>query len=402
MDVFAWQFATVCIVGLLVLLAVRALRELLGIDARGYLSPAKWPRPVLAVAALILLWGGVIFGYYMLNGSLSGFFQRFYSHYSTDGDAIHYMYIAENGYARSGEEINKIVFYPLYPLLIAILRTVTRIKQTALLGMIVSQVCYGASVVVFAELAKRECKHPGTAIAAYVLYPFGFFCLGVFTEGLFLFLMLLEMLLIQRRKWLGVGIVGVLCGLTRTQGVLMFMPAVYCALRDIREERKWRWRYLAALGPLLGFGIYLVVNKVVCGEFFAYLYYQSINPWWQKAQWVGTTVVHQIHKIQEASTFVPTIYAPQLALFFIGCALLYLGFRKRMRTEHLLYGTAYLGMCYTPSWLLSGGRYMYGCIPMYFSVGSIDNRVIRAIILLAEYLLFFQFAYMFYQRIGIV
>ncbi len=396
-DALLWELSTFGMIGLLLLLALRALRELLGIDLRPRLSPANWSRPALFAASIAILWMGAFVSYRVMTGSFAGFFGYTWERFTTAGDATHYIYIAENGYARSGDAVNKIVFYPLYPLLMAAARLLTG-GRTALAGMILSQLCYGASGVAMAELAKEECAHPSAAILAYWLYPFGFFSMGVFTEGLFLLLVLLGMLMLREKKWISAGVAGLLCALTRTQGVLMILPAVYCAWRDCREMRwKWRWSYLALLGPVAGYACYLAINKIVCGSFFAYTYYQSIDPWWQTPQWLGETVVQQVHMALEHPQLALWIYWPQLALYFIGGALLLVGFRKRMRTEHLLYGTAYLGMCYTPSWLISGGRYMFGCVPMYLSIGDIERRWLRGFLLAVECVLFCTFYFWYIQ-----
>ena len=91
------------------------------------------------------------------------------------------------------------------------------------------------------------------------------------------------------------------------------------------------------------------------------------------------------------------IYWPQLILFFTELTLLALYHRRRDSTALVLYGTAYTGMCYTASWLISGGRYLLGCIPAYLSVGDIRNPWLRRLLLLAE-LYFFLLFNMFFMR----
>lgn len=405
MQTLLWIVSTALILTLLGLLALRALPELLGVKPRlpgrgiiapARLSPANWPRPMLFLAPLGILWLGAFFGYAALTGRPDGFFRHFWARFTTAGDGYYYKFIAENGYVSSGENVNAIVFYPLYPLLMRGLGTVLG-GRTALAGMIVSQVCYGLSSVVLAELAKKECSHPGAVLAAYWLYPFGFFCLGVFTEGLFLLLAILELYLIRERRWLWAGLVGALCALTRTQGILLLLPGAYCAWRDCREKKRWSWKYLAAAGPLLGFGVYLGVNKAVCGSFFAYQYYESIAPWWQTPQWLGDTVAQQVDMILQYPGIADWIYWPQLVLYFIAAALLLAGYRRKLDMAWLLYGTAYLGMCYTASWLISGCRYMLGCVPLYLAVGRLKNPGLRALILLSELALLAAYSYFYMQ-----
>lgn len=411
MQTLLWIVSTALMLTLLGLIALRALAELLGVKARlpvpgknrsaARLSPAYWPRPLLFLTPLVILWLGAFFGYAVLAGRPDGFLRYFWERFTTAGDGYYYKFIAENGYVSSGENVNAIVFYPLYPLLMRCLGTLLG-GRTALAGLLISQICCGLSSVVLAELAKKECPHPGAALAAYWLYPFGFFCLGVFTEGLFLLLAILGLYLLRERRWLWAWLAGALCALTRTQGILLLLPGVYCAWRDCREKKRWSWKYLAAAGPLLGFGVYLCVNKAVCGSFFAYQYYESIEPWWQTPQWLGDTIAQQLDMILQFPDIADWIYWPQLVLYFVAAALLLAGYRRKLDTAWLLYGTGYLGMCYTASWLISGGRYMLGCVPLYLIVGRLKSPGLRALILLAELVLLAVYSYFYMQAQAIM
>ena len=398
MNAFLWISSSATMAALLLLLAARALRELLGvklplpapepepIGTPSRLSPAAWPWPVLFAVSLAILWLGALASHIGATHSASGFFAHYWERFTQVGDSPHYLYIAENGYARSGEQVNKIVFYPLYPLLMGLLGRLLG-GRTALAGLVVSQVCYGFSTVVLAKLAKKECAHPGAAVVCYWLYPFMFFSQGVFTEGLFLLLTLSGLYLTGQRRWLAAGCVGFLAALTRIQGVLLLLPGVYCAWRAIREEtaeKRWRWPYLALAGPVLGFGVYLAINQIICGDPFAFNAFQSAPPWYQSIQWLGDTIVQQRHMALDYPGLAKWIYGPQLALYYLGAALLFLGFYRRLDTPWLLYGTAYLGMCYTAGWLISGGRYMLGCLPLYLCVGRIKTPILRYGLLAAE------------------
>lgn len=390
METLIWICSTGVMLALLILLVLRALEELLGIKLHppafdsiaARLNPAGWPLPAVCAASLAVLWLSALAGYLMGNGIGDGFLSHVWTRFTEAGDAPHYLYIAQHGYVSTGENANNIVFYPLYPLLVAGLGRLLG-GRYALAGMIISQVCYALAGVVMCKLAKKDCPHPGAALIAFWLYPFGFFCLGVYTEALFLLLTLLGLLALRERKWQLAGAAGLLCALTRTQGILLLLPGVYCAWRESRRHG-WTWRYLALTGPILGFAAYLCLNKIVCGDFFAYQYYESIEPWWQTPQWLGDTLVQQFTMGVAYPGLANWIYWPQLFIYFIAAALLMAAWRRRLDSAHILYGTAYLGMSYTASWLISGSRYMLGCVPMYLAVGSLKNRALRALILLSE------------------
>ena len=407
-----WTASSAMMLALLLLLALRAFDELLGLRPRRdltarlagageRLSPARWPWPLVFLASLGVLWLGAFWGHVAVTGSPEGFFSHYWSRFTEAGDSPRYLFMAENGYVRTGEYVNNIVFYPLYPLLMRLLGALLG-GRTALAGLILSQVCYGFSAVVLRRLAEREHAHAGWVLAAYWLYPFGFFSMGIFTEGLFLLLTVSGLYLLRQRRWLAAGLVGLLCALTRIQGILLLLPGVYCAWRDIRQTRRWNWRYLALAGSLAGFGVYLGINRAVCGSFFAFQYYESIAPWYQSVQWLGDTLAQQFDMALEHTGLANWIYWPQLVLYFAGGALLLAGLCRKLDTAHVLYGVAYLGMCYTSGWLISGGRYMLGCLPLYLCVGRLKSPLSRAAVLAAEALAFFFFNYWYMQAQAIM
>lgn len=400
MEKLLWLVSSLTMAGLLACLAVRGAKELFGPakplpTAPSRQSMADLPWPVLFFGSLAILWLGSFCAYVAVQGQAAGFFPYFFRRMTEAGDGPHYLFIAENGYVSQGDGVNNIVFYPLYPFLTGLLGRLLG-GRTALAGVILSQVCFGASAVLLARLVRRECDWPGCALAAYVLYPFGFFCLGLFTESLFLLLVIAGLYFIRERKWALAGLAGFLCALCRAQGVLLLLPGVYCGARDCRE-RGWHGKYLWFIGPALGFGAYLLINKAVCGDFFAYQYYESIEPWWQTPQWLGKTVAQQWTMALEHPGLAGWIYWPQLFLYFIGAALLLAGWRRGLDMPYLLYGTAYLGMCYTPSWLISGCRYMLGCVPLFLCVGRLKSRGLRIFVLAAEAGFFVLYYYRYFQ-----
>lgn len=408
MQAFLWLSSSLIMLALLLCLAVRALREVFclplcrlpGSPHPEKIHPYTGRRlhPVLIfLLSLVTLWAAALLSYLIMgdHAPLRDFPAYLYRRMTEAGDAPRYIFMAENGYVSDGEYVNNIVFYPLYPLLMAIVSRLFALP-TAIAGMLISQLCYGLASVFLYRLAACECQRPELALLSFLLYPFGFFCLGVFTEGLFLLLTVLGLYFIRKRQWLAAGIAAFFCTLTRTQGILLLLPAVYEAVAFTREQG-WKWRCLAVLSPVAAYFIYLCINKAVCGDFFAYQYYESIEPWWQTPQWLGATLAQQWGMIQAHPGIAKWIYWPQLFLYFIAAALLFCGFRRRLPTAYLLYGTAYLGMCYTASWLISGGRYMLGCLPLYFCVARLKGKSSQKIILILQLAFLLLFCRWFMQ-----
>ena len=420
--------STAAIALVLVLLAIACLREVHWWPRRLTQSSRKgWRRPLWALTgpdeeasapwapgraerlwiffvAVLSQWLIVWTGHLLAGWSQSDFLARVWERFTTAGDAPHYLWLAENGYATSGEEAMYIVFYPLYP---ALIRALTGLlggleNAYALCGMVISQVCFGLASVEMVRLAGRYLPRERvlTVLAAWLMYPFVFFCFGVYTEGLFMWLSLLTLRLLEERRWVAAGLAGMLAALCRTQGVALLFPAVLCWLRQPKGTRR-QWSALALLGIPLGFGLYLLCNRLVCGDWFAYLAYQSAPPWYNTAHWIGENLATQLGVAVENPWLAGIIYIPQLVLYFVGLLAAAGLLLRRRALPVVLYSVAYLGMSYLHGWMISGGRYMLGCYALFLSVATVKRRWVRVPLLAAEFaaLVYMATAYMQSQAI---
>lgn len=358
-------------------------------------------------AAIFLSWLFVWVGF-QCSGyqNYSDFLPYFYQRFTTAGDAEHYQYLAENWYASAGDSINLIVFYPLYPLCLKLLRVLT-LGDTLLAGVVFSQLCWGASAVAMRRLAGRFYGTTAAQITtlSMLLFPFGFFALGVYTESLFLLLTILTLDAIATKRFTRAGVLGCLAALCRTQGVLLILAAVYAFLQAYRHPdraacKAWRKALPLALIPL-GYLVYLGLNWFYCGAPFAFLYYQSIAPWYQHADWIGNNLAQQWGMAVAYPGLSKYIYFPQIALYFVAMALLLYGVLCGASMPLLLYGGAYIGASYLSSWLISGSRYVFGCAAIYLIIGRIKQRYIQLLLLSVEaaFLVYYACCYMQGQAI---
>ena len=120
---------------------------------------------------------------------------------------------------------------------------------------------------------------------------------------------------------------------------------------------------LCILFPFLGWGSYLALNARLFGDPFAFLEFQAAPPWYQSIKWIGSNLMQHWQMALKYPGLAPFIYHAQLVLYFAAMALLFIGFWSKAPTHWLIWGGAYLGMCYLAGWLISGGRYVFGCLP---------------------------------------
>jgi hypothetical protein len=177
----------------------------------------------------------------------------------TSWDAVYYLGIARDGYQVGpvNGPYPETVFFPLYPAVVASVAPLLG-GDLALAGVLVANV--GAFLgLCGAYLLARRSLAPAAALLATMLVglqPGAVAFSMAYSDGLFLALVVGVFLLAgSGNAWsrLGVAALGVLCGLTRLQGVLLVLPLVILFYRTDRARFRLSW--LAALGPLGGLAL---------------------------------------------------------------------------------------------------------------------------------------------------
>lgn len=310
------------------------------------------------------------------------------------GDATRYVDIAQHGYVTQGENAINLVFYPLYPLLMRWLGRLT--FSLPLAGVIISQAAYGVASVLLYELIllDGDKRNAWDGVLLMALYPFSMFAMGVFTEGLFLALSIGCLYALRKRNFLAAGIVGFFAALTRTQGMLLMFPAAYAwvTLRFGPKKEKVRWRDAFLLLIPAGFGVYLGINGALWGNCFQFLQFEAGEPWYQSTQWIGANIAQHFQMGNAYPGLAWIIYFVQIALYFFVLAVLAWGAYKKERVAYLLYGGVYLGFSYLSGWMISGGRYMLCCVPVYIILAKLKDGLPRRFLLAGAAMLFFLYS----------
>lgn len=347
---------------------------------------------LMKVFALALLFRafmlGVMFLCSMLFGGDSGL-QGLPGKF-THWDARHYINLIDQGYTDYMEDGQHLflVFYPMYVWAARLVRFI--IPNTAAAGLAVSFLSYaGGCCYVYRIAAERLSRQTARdSLILMSLFPFSFFFGTVMTEGLFLLTTSAACYYAMKGRWLLYGIWGALAALTRMTGILVIVPAAVELLRTLRplEEPVGQSLKRAALGllkklpallmPLLGAGGYLLLNLYVDGDPMAFTRHQQ--HWHQGGMWISRVLRYLweyfLGNITDANGY--AIWLPELVLFVLGFALLVLALRRRDMPESLIaYGFCCIFACYSLSWLLSAGRYMSCCFPMFiFGARLMEGR----------------------------
>ncbi|WP_410509787.1 hypothetical protein RSJ42_06090 [Methanosarcina hadiensis] len=201
-----------------------------------------------------------------------------------------YMDISQNGYTpRPLEELishqTNVVFFPFYPILMRFLGSTIGDQYTA--GFIISNVSLIVACVFLYKLVRLDSDESSAfrSVKYLLLFPVSFILSGVFTESLYLALALMCFYYARTDKWHLAGIAGFFLSLTRSVGVLIFLPLIFEGLipllkekRNLKSFKEARDRILPLFYLLLiplGIISFIIFNFYLTGDFLAFVHGQA-------------------------------------------------------------------------------------------------------------------------------
>jgi Mannosyltransferase (PIG-V) len=187
-------------------------------------------------------------------------------------DAGWYRHIAIHGYldqAVGPTGQRNLAFYPLYPLTMRLVSLAGPDPLAA--GILVSNLAFLTALLLLHRMVRT--RFGGDAALRSVLllsvFPFSFYFSAVYSEALFLLLVVASLYLAQQGRWAAASLCALLCGATRAPGLALTPALALLYVERIRfDARRVRpdvlWIGLSVLGPVL---------------FYAYLHVQFGDPW---------------------------------------------------------------------------------------------------------------------------
>lgn len=359
-------------------------------------------RVILALAA----WGLRTYGGQDMNTGFAAIWAQW--------DGNHYLDIARYGYTANwgvngGEQHWFIVFYPLYPLLVAAVRLLVRDYAAA--GVVVSWACLvGACVLIYRLAEMDHGPDEGLRAVRYLLiFPAAFFLGATYTESLFLLLTAGSLYAMRRRHWALAGILGFGAALARNLGVLLAIPYVIEVLDELGTLGQWSqlrtadfWRGFArrifwvVLIPM-GLGVYLWINYRVYGDAFAFLqiqkahWSQQMQPFWQTVLTTWKCALNYRSSADRAFLWIPQLCGIVALLAALPIII------RRLRPSMAWFLIAYFIVALSASWLLSFYRYAMGAVPLILGLAALTRKRWVDILLTGVF-----FILMFYLFIGFV
>jgi len=332
-------------------------------------------------------------------------------------DANNYAEIATNWYypVKGSDLFYKIVFFPLYPIIMRAVYLVIRSLPAA--GMAVSGIFAYMSGVMIYKLAALPAVFNGNdgkqadgdkrtlrAVKYAFIFPPAFFLMVPMTESLFLFTTLAFFYFLLKKKYAVSAAFAFLAALSRSQGIILVIPFIFEFIADARANGgklnagRFIKRGALVLAAPAGFLIYLGINYQFFGDPFQFLTYEKTH-WgnvtgyfWDTVNYLKDNFFGYLHSGQTNAALgvaVPNIAAVAAVILIIAIG------AKKLRASVTLYALAYFVMSFGLSWLLSGPRYASCLFPLPLVLANITNGRRKTDIILTCLSAAFYVAYLY-------
>ncbi|OGJ37782.1 MAG: hypothetical protein A2383_01700 [Candidatus Pacebacteria bacterium RIFOXYB1_FULL_39_46] len=307
----------------------------------------------------------------------------FYSWANFDG--VHYLMIAQQGYLGTGLIQ---AFFPIFPLLLRCL------PSLLVGGLILNTILTTILIVVFFELIKLDhsVKVAHWSIIALLLFPTSFFLGALYTEAVFLSLVMGSFLLARQKKWLWAGILAGIASATRIIGIFLW-PALLVELwwqaREINLSEFLK-QHLQKIGLIslgsLGLLSYMFYLWQVFGDPLYFLHVQQeFGTGRQESLVLFPQVLWRYAKILWTARPFDWKYFSYAQELFLSLGVLgsLLVFFKKIRPSYLVFSLLAFFLPTVTGTLSSMPRYVLICFPIFILLGKfyLKNKLWRVLLL---------------------
>lgn len=185
-------------------------------------------------------------------------------------DSFWYLRIVEDGYTYSPAQQSPVAFFPLYPLAVRAVKTVTH--DALLAGLLVSNGCFVLALAVLHRLALLETGSSTIARRAMIalcILPNTLFFSGIYSESLCLLLCVYHL---RTQHWGRAALSGALASATRAFGIALVFFALLEWLRRYRNQPRAGWRAALLIGLIpAGLLLYMIYLAATFGSPLAFL-----------------------------------------------------------------------------------------------------------------------------------
>src|SRR3989344_239850 len=315
--------------------------------------------------------------------------QQLYSRSNFDGN--HYLRIAKNGYGFAEQ-----AFFPLYPNLMK--KLIPYVKNDTLTGVLVSSAAFILAMIVFVRLVELDYSPiiAKYSLWALLLFPTSFFFGAVYTEALFILLVLCSFYFARTKQWWLAGIFGALAANTRLIGIFL-LPALFLEWWQHRSARN----LLPILLIPLGLISYMLCLQKATGDPVAFF---NTQKYYGQFRSYHIVLLYQVFwryfKMLATVTRTDPIFFTIITEFATGLSFMVLtiySFFKKIRPSYIVFNlAAYLVPTFTGNFV-SLPRYVLACFPGFILIGMLlaGRPLLRHVVYISFSYLFFVLVVLF-------
>lgn len=296
-------------------------------------------------------------------------------------DGVHYLTIAQKGYAAQFTQ----VFFPVYPLIVSLITLLTPFKNLIVSGLLLSNILFLFALILFWKLLALDYSKDTIqwTIIFLLSFPVSFFFGALYTESLFLFLILLSFYLGRKKKWWLAGIVGGIASGVKFVGIFL-LPALLWEWHQekIKNSRLTLYAlrspiiYLVPLG-LISYMIYLQL------QFGDWLYFWHAQPVFGAERTGGSIVLlpQVIWRYIKILWTVSPLQEPywisllELLTTVLAIRLLVIAHKKKVRSSYLIFSWLAVIIPTLTGTLSSMPRYVLVIFPIYIVLALRKNTL---------------------------
>ncbi|MDO8509876.1 MAG: hypothetical protein Q7S24_01915, partial [bacterium] len=270
-------------------------------------------------------------------------------------------------------------FFPLYPFLMRYLGIFC--GGAYLAGLFISNLSLMISCWLLFKLLSLDFEYDTAERSVYYLlvFPVSFILSGVFTESLFLVLVLGVFYLSRTKHWWWAGVIGFLAALTRSVGVILVAPLlIEYYLQMKKGDGKVHWNVISILFPIFGLFLFSWYNYYLTGDWLGFVHIQST--------W-GRSIINPIYLL--SINFFHLAMGDKISLLFTVVTIgLLVYFYKKVPLSYWVYALCSL-IIPLSSGLFSIPRLVLPIFPLYLFLALLSKKsewhyLVMAVLLLLQ------------------
>lgn len=309
-------------------------------------------------------------------------------------DGVYYLTISQYWYRGLDQ-----AFFPLYPITIWIFTNIFVVNPSAagtavsILSLFLLLLCFYKLLVV-----DKFKKSPFWVIILFISFPTSFFLVNIYTESLFILLILLSFYLARTKHRLASSIVAAFASGTRVVGIFL-LPALflefYTQMREDKKKINVR-SFVSYFSPLIFVPLGLL-------SYMGFLWYKYSDPLLfvhiQPAFGAGRSggeiillpqVLYRYLKIFLSVPFASMTFFIsflEITSLIAGIIILFLAYKNKIRKSYIVFSFLVLIFPTLSGTLSSLPRYILASFAVFIFLGQINSRTVKILLIIFGFIL---------------